>query len=151
MDTKEAYPDPTGQGIELSSRQPYQELHAPGIEVMESSNLEVVAPQPWEKASGLPETSPYTYYPSSTPPFGSVVAPTYDYHHHTPFDQRAALMPPAAPPPPVGPETARILGLKRQTFYIIVAIAVFLTVIAVAVGVGVGVATRNSSGSSVPA
>ncbi|KAK3374903.1 hypothetical protein B0H63DRAFT_260080 [Podospora didyma] len=76
-----------GQGIELAQpkRPQFQEQDAnPGIEVMEHSNLEVVAPRQglsqsktWEKTSGLPETHVVAY---NIPATATATQPVFDPH-----------------------------------------------------------------------
>ncbi len=145
MDSRRQYPDPTGQGIELHSRPAYQELQHPGIEATQPSTLEVVTPRQdlshnktWEKMSGLPEAA---YYAGTPQTVYSSVAPAYEYN--SPYDQRP-LVPPS--PAPVAADR-KILGLKRQTFWIILSLGIFVAVVAIAAGVGVGVALKSSSDS----
>ncbi|KAK3357605.1 hypothetical protein B0T25DRAFT_164316 [Lasiosphaeria hispida] len=146
MDPKRVYADPSGQGIELSNRPDYQEFHNPGLEVLPPSAPEVVTPtspppppQTWEKAGG------YGYPP---PTAHSTVAPPYDYAKGA-FDRQVL----AHPPNPIDPssEERRIMGIKRQTFWILIAVGVFLAVAAIAAGVGVGVATHKSNDAPAPA
>ncbi|KAK0674341.1 hypothetical protein QBC41DRAFT_53642 [Cercophora samala] len=49
-----------------------------------------------------------------------------------------------------GRKRAMICGVKRQTFWIILAIGIFLAVIAIAAGVGVGVSLGNKSSNEAP-
>ncbi|KAK3990253.1 hypothetical protein QBC44DRAFT_325965 [Cladorrhinum sp. PSN332] len=154
-------------GIELSSRPRYEEHESqPGLEVFEHSTLETIhsnkpphqypyshpyaqdQKSSWEKVvtSGpqpvpplptgfgqQPPTRPQTAYSTSNNDFSS------------PFDQRPLVVP---------PDTAKkrelVCGIKKQLFWIIVAIVIFLLVVAVAAGVGVGVGTRKGNESPLP-
>ncbi|KAK3333573.1 hypothetical protein B0T19DRAFT_129700 [Cercophora scortea] len=148
---------------------------SPGMQVVEPSTLEVVQPRQglsnnrtWEKTSGLPEpvvyggghnhnhhgigTDPASPWSQNggTPhtPYGSV-APAYYHQGESPYDygqQQQQQQPPSAPAP--APPAATIAGLRRQTFWVVLAIGVFLAVVAIAVGVGVGVSQANKSGGS---
>lgn len=123
----------------------YQEWEeSPGIEVIAVSTLEAVPPPPpqlplvppsattWEEKSVV-----FSYGASPQTPY-SAAAPASSLHsgyEHAPL---------AAYPPT--PET-RIAGLKRQTFFIILAIGVFIAVVGIAVGVGVGIALGKNNNS----
>ncbi|KAK0621463.1 hypothetical protein B0T17DRAFT_508810 [Bombardia bombarda] len=160
-----------GQGIELSNRPHYQEYENPGMEVLQPSDLEVALPRQdlshnktWEKASGLPEAAPYGY--QGYPPPSRDGTPHTAYTSVAPaYDQRPLVAGPngTGNDPPNGGgggggggpgsdgSSSRICGLKRQTFWIILAIGVFLAVVAVAVGVGVGVSQATKNNNSAPA
>ncbi|KAK5664003.1 hypothetical protein OQA88_216 [Cercophora sp. LCS_1] len=153
MDPKRT-PDPTGQGIELATRSPfqtYQEFSHSGIEVINQPSLEVVPQQeilhqrhsvPWEKK--VPD------YDNGPPPqtAHSTVPPTYGYPspYEQSFDQRPLM--PVPPAPPEIQQERLILGLKRQTFFIILAVGIFFTVAGIAAGVGVGVALKGNDAPS---
>ncbi|KAI1452062.1 hypothetical protein F4805DRAFT_56263 [Annulohypoxylon moriforme] len=57
------------------------------------------------------------------------------------FDRRTLYSPSMPPRPPR--EDARICGIKRNSFFIVLAISLFLLVVAIAVGLGVGLGTRG--------
>lgn len=92
-----------------------------------------------------PHGTPLTSYSSIAPPYG----------FNSPYDHQ-----PLVPPSAKGgggrggggapfSQRERICGLKRQTFWIVLAIVIFLVVVGAAAGVGVGVATsRKSSDTS---
>ncbi|KAK4165333.1 hypothetical protein QBC43DRAFT_32135 [Cladorrhinum sp. PSN259] len=160
-------------GIELTDQPRYLEHDAqPGLEVFEHSTLEPLNnntptygphqyPSPsypyahnqqalWEKAvaggpppppptssavSGLEllQTRPQTAYSTSNNDFSS------------PFDQRLLVV-----QPPDKKREGMICGIKKQLFWIILAISIFLLVVAVATGVGVGVGTRKGNESPLP-
>jgi len=137
--------DHRGSGIELSTRPQYQELQAnPGLEVLAPSELEVVPPKPSYSPTTYGQEKKLgddAYYSPQTPYH---VAPPYGFN--SPYDN-APLMAPPVPARMAGATERRVLGLKRQTFFIILAIAIFLAVVAVAVGVGVGIAMRGKTDS----
>ncbi|KAI2465331.1 hypothetical protein F4781DRAFT_34946 [Annulohypoxylon bovei var. microspora] len=72
-------------------------------------------------------------------PFSEWAAPT-----DSTFDRRT-LYSPSMPPRPPGEDT-RVCGVKRNSFFVVLAVGLFLLVVAVAVGLGVGLGTRNSAG-----
>ncbi|KAI1443360.1 hypothetical protein F5Y02DRAFT_220794 [Annulohypoxylon stygium] len=72
-------------------------------------------------------------------PFSEWAVPT-----DSTFDRHTLYSPTMPPRPP--PEEPRVCGIKRNTFYIVLAISLFLFVVAVAVGLGVGLGTRKSVG-----
>ncbi|KAK3322406.1 hypothetical protein B0H66DRAFT_202512 [Apodospora peruviana] len=116
----------------------------PGIEVRQHSNLEVAEPRPglsvnrtWEKPSGLPEPALRSIVLGPEPPH--VVVETPAFHHLGLADDEKGNNKSPPPLPTV------LFGVKRQTFWIGVAVSVFLAVTAIAVGIGVGVARRNIS------
>lgn len=81
--------------------------------------------------------------PTTKTPFSEWTGPTTD----STFDRRtlggySATMPPRPPN-----EDVRVCGVKRNAFFIILAIGLFLVVVAIAVGLGVGLGTRKSSSS----
>ncbi|KAI1213316.1 uncharacterized protein F4807DRAFT_258771 [Annulohypoxylon truncatum] len=63
------------------------------------------------------------------------------------FDRRTTtLYSPSMPPRPPREDARRVCGVKRNTFFIVLAVGLFLLVVAVAVGLGVGLGTRKSVG-----
>ncbi|XDG01427.1 hypothetical protein ABKA04_001042 [Annulohypoxylon sp. FPYF3050] len=72
-------------------------------------------------------------------PFSEWAVPT-----DSTFDRHTLYSPTMPPRPP--PEEPRVCGIKRNTFYIVLAISLFLFVVAVAVGLGVGLGTRKNRG-----
>ena len=164
---EERRPDPAGQGMEISDRPAFQEFHNPGLEVLEPSNLEVVFPPPgpphlagngWEKTNeeGYTTTSspqtPYGAAPAYSSTGGSNVIP-YDKAPLMVSELERRAGPGAGGVGEAKEEpktTGKIMGLRRQMFFILLAVAVFFGVLAIAAGVGVGFALRktNDSGST---
>jgi hypothetical protein len=144
-------------GIELSHTNKGDRQSQPGLEVVDYSNLEVVSPRPdlshagtWEKGSSLPQVAaPYGQHPGLVAPgtasseLGtpySGVAPSYEYM--SPNGGYASGGPPAKDG---FFRQDAICGVKRQTFWIVMAIGIFVMVAAVAIGVGLGVALHKSA------
>jgi len=135
------------QGPEPPKTPRYQELEpTPGIEVIAVSTLEVVPPRPPQY---LPQTtwghkptildygaSPQTPYSATTPGF-----PGYPY-------EQKELLPLTGTPISSSAVEKRIAGLKRQTFFVILAIGIFIAVVGIAVGVGVGIALGKNNKQS---
>ncbi|KAI0883520.1 uncharacterized protein GGS22DRAFT_190179 [Annulohypoxylon maeteangense] len=86
--------------------------------------------------------------PPVLPPPPPAKTPFSEWAGHTDstFDRRT-LYSPSMPPRP-RKEEPRIYGIKRNTFFIVVAISAFLLVVAAAVGLGVGLGTRRDVGLS---
>ncbi|KAI0179911.1 hypothetical protein GGR52DRAFT_218895 [Hypoxylon sp. FL1284] len=83
--------------------------------------------------------------PSSTKtPFSEWAGPA-----DSSFDRRTLGASSAAMPPRPAADDARVCGVRRNTFFIVVAVAFFLLVVAVAVGLGAGLGTRKSSSVAV--
>jgi hypothetical protein len=154
MDAKTGGKEADGHaGVELSPHtRAEKHLSQPGLEVVDYSNLEVVSPRPglsatgtWEKGSSVPQVTARNYPPLSassevgTPYSG--VASSYEY------------MSPGGGGYAGGGGMVKdgffredaICGVKRQTFWIVMAIGVFVMVAAVAIGVGLGVALHPSA------
>ena len=143
-------------GIELSSKSNYHgnRYSQPGLESVNYSDLEVVAPGTghlpsgtWEKGTTLPQVAPpYGHHSTLSPgaasselgtPYSSGLSPSYEYM--SPSGSGSS--------PPLkdgffGQD--KICGVKRQTFWIVMAIGIFVLVAAVAIGVGLGVALHKS-------
>lgn len=160
-------PDIHGTDIELApTRRSFQEHDAnPGLEVIEYSTLEVVrhnqpaypqlfpspfpsaAPSPslaplpkaWNKLHGGSSTS--SAFPATTPEYSAI-----DFS--SPFDQRPLVVPPVDGNGGGGTGgtagNGNICGVRRQLFWVLLAVAVFLAVVGIAVGVGVGVGLSRS-------
>lgn len=167
MASRPLQPDIQGTDIELApTRRPFQEHEAnPGLEVTGHSTLEPAShqwhhPQPFASPSpytglspaslGLPKswekfhsesnaptrpTTPYTL-PITTPEYSAI-----DFS--SPFDQRPLVVPPEEGE---AGKRARICGMRRQLFWVLLAVGVFLVVAAVATGVGVGIGLSGSGG-----
>ncbi|KAI1092434.1 hypothetical protein F5B19DRAFT_208699 [Rostrohypoxylon terebratum] len=72
-------------------------------------------------------------------PFSEWAVPT-----DSTFDRHTLYSPSMPPRPP--PDKPRVCGIKRNTFYVVLAISSFLLVVAVAIGLGVGLGTRKGVG-----
>jgi len=128
-------------GIELSPHtQTSKHYSQPGLEVVDYSDLEVVSPRPdlsnhrtWEKGSSLPQIGT---------PYSKGVASTYEYGN---LNGGGGGYAGGAGRPKNGFfQQDSICGVKRQTFWIVIAIGIFVMVAAVAIGVGLGVALHPS-------
>lgn len=151
----------------------------PGLEVVPYSNLEVAAPRPglshtrtWEKDSHLPQlagpdnsefgvpNSPYTVIPGTPRTPYSQTAPSYEYGEYVDHGGEGGgggggggFAAGAGAPLKDGGIFRKdtICGVKRQMFWIIMAVGCFVVVAAVATGVGLGVALhKNGDGVSTP-
>ncbi|KAI1769984.1 hypothetical protein F4818DRAFT_280441 [Hypoxylon cercidicola] len=78
--------------------------------------------------------------PTTKTPFSEWTGPT-----DSTFDRRTLGGHSATMPPRPRGEDVRVCGIKRNAFFIILAIGLFLLVVAIAVGLGVGLGTRKSS------
>lgn len=148
-------------GIELAPQQHdgrYPSPQQPGLEVAPYSDLEVVSPRPglshsytWEKDSRLPQVAvaagqPYDGRHAPSDDLGkpySGGAPSYEYL--SPNGPDGGYAPPPPPPPKDGLfRRDAICGVRRQLFWIFMAVGIFVMVAAVAVGVGLGVALHKN-------
>lgn len=145
MDAKKG-PDPVVvAGIELSSKGGGGDRRSqPGLEVVDYSDLEVVSPRtglsharPWEKGGNgsLPQVSE----PQQGYEYASI------YQHGGGGGGGGGEYVAGGPPARDG-FFARdaICGVRRQTFWVVMAVGVFVVVAAIAVGVGLGVALHKS-------
>lgn len=146
MDAKKG-PDPVVvAGIELSPKGGGggDRRSQPGLEVVDYSDLEVVSPRtaalsharPWEKGgngSSLPQVSE---------PLHQGYEHASLYHHGGEGYAGGG----GGGPPARDGFFARdtICGVRRQTFWVVMAVGVFVVVAAIAVGVGLGVALHKS-------
>ncbi|KAI2602793.1 hypothetical protein GGR54DRAFT_468605 [Hypoxylon sp. NC1633] len=78
--------------------------------------------------------------PSTKTPFSEYTVPTDSMFDRRTLGAYSATMPPRPPR-----EDARIFGIRRNHFFIILVIGLFLVAVAVAVGLGVGLGTRKST------
>ncbi|KAB5558547.1 hypothetical protein GE09DRAFT_117039 [Coniochaeta sp. 2T2.1] len=158
MDTARGNDGGGQPGIELSSNYNGNRYSQPGLEPVNYSNLEVVAPGTgqshtgtWEKGSSLPQVAPpYGRHPALSPgaassavgtPYSSAMSPSYEYMSPSGSG--------SSPPMKDGFfGQDMICGVKRQTFWIVMAIGIFVMVAAVAIGVGLGVALHKSDDPS---
>ncbi|GAB1320201.1 hypothetical protein MFIFM68171_10411 [Madurella fahalii] len=173
MASRPLQPDIHGTDIELvPTRRPFQEHETnPGLEVVGHSTLELASyqlphahqfatpspftglspastalPKSWEKLHSESNnttrpTTPYTL-PTTTPEYSEI-----DFS--SPFDRRPLVDPPGEAD---GRKRARICGVRRQLFWVLLAVGVFLVVAAIATGVGVGLGLAGrSDGDSDPA
>ncbi|OIW33641.1 hypothetical protein CONLIGDRAFT_640744 [Coniochaeta ligniaria NRRL 30616] len=159
-----------GGGIELShhhtTTNPGDRTSQPGLEAVDYSNLEVVVPPPrpdlshahadaaraWEKGGGggglLPQAYGHQHHhpglPAQGTPYGGggVVAPGY-YEYMSPGSGGGSGGVLLAQDGGFFRQDA-ICGVKRQTFWIVMAVGIFVMVAAVAIGVGLGVALHKS-------
>jgi hypothetical protein len=127
----------------------YQEYDQPGLEVVEHSNLEVASPQQqhmnhpgaWEKPTPPPVPRQYSHMNYGSPNFhspGEYATPHTTYSEH-------AFHPAYGMQPKEGEGFERtICGLRRQLFWILMAIGIFVVVAAIAVGVGLGIALHKN-------
>ncbi|KAI1805571.1 hypothetical protein F4811DRAFT_208990 [Daldinia bambusicola] len=81
--------------------------------------------------------------PVAKTPLGEWTENTLDYRTPRGYS-------PTMPPRPRN-EDQRVWGIKRNTFFIVVAIGLFLLVVAIAVGLGVGLGTRRTNSVAVSA
>jgi hypothetical protein len=120
------------------------ELAKPAFQPQPHPHLYAVDPdQKYAKAWESQGRSHSIYAPTQVSGSGS----TERYSHSdfsTPFDQQPLVVPPQGK---ARPKRERICGVRRQLFWIILAIALFLAVAAIATGVGVGVAMSGQNGS----
>ncbi|KAI1373351.1 hypothetical protein F4677DRAFT_220402 [Hypoxylon crocopeplum] len=78
--------------------------------------------------------------PPTKTPFSEWTGPTDSTFDRRTLGAYSATMPPRPPK-----EDARVLGIKRNHFFIILAVGLFLLVVGIAVGLGVGLGTRKNS------
>ncbi|KAK0722953.1 hypothetical protein B0T26DRAFT_242683 [Lasiosphaeria miniovina] len=123
---------------------PYLTGHDYGQQRHHRQDSRQTEPGPGHMGTG-PHGTPLTSYSSIAPPYG----------FNNPYDHQPLVPPSAKGGGGSGgggapfSQRERICGLKRQTFWIVLAIVIFLLVVGAAAGVGVGVATsRKSSDTS---
>ncbi|KAK1756150.1 hypothetical protein QBC47DRAFT_181231 [Echria macrotheca] len=161
----------------MASPSPHYQEHSaqPGLQVLPTPDLEVLSPSGLE-VRHVPSSDLHVLAPSSLEvvankdyPYGGYqYPPGVAYHQEKHHDYHGAnaipspyggspLLPGGGdehkePSPLAGGAGAgdgrRILGMKRNAFFITVALATFLVVVAIAVGVGVGIALGKHDGSS---
>ncbi|KAH8889272.1 hypothetical protein GQ53DRAFT_748351 [Thozetella sp. PMI_491] len=138
-----------------ASKPPSNQADQPGLEALAPSTLEVAEPrhglsyaQKWEETSTLPEPrSPlYQSYPPSAfagSPYTASTSATLPCSQLLDNDST-----PSKPPRADSPGHKAIWGVKRQTFWAVVAVGAFTAVVAIALGVGLGVALHKNTGAS---
>ncbi|KAI1644051.1 uncharacterized protein F4817DRAFT_319204 [Daldinia loculata] len=87
----------------------------------------------------------------SPPPVAKTFSGEWASSHDNTFDYRTPRGYSPTMPPRPRKEDQRICGIRRNTFFIVLAIGLFLLVVAIAAGLGVGLGTRKSSSVAVSA
>lgn len=81
--------------------------------------------------------------PPAKTPFSECTGPTDSSFDRRTLGGYSATMPPRPPK-----EDMRVLGIKRNHFFIVLAVGLFILVAAFAIGLGVGLGTRKSSSAA---
>ncbi|KAL1844844.1 hypothetical protein VTK73DRAFT_1686 [Phialemonium thermophilum] len=140
-------------GLELAPWSGYAEAH-PGLEPAVYHGLEVLSP-PAEQAglsdgshNGVLPDYAFKHHPSRPSSYMggySALTPNYDGSGRSLYDRSPSL-----PPKPGIFRQETICGVKRRTFWCVIAVGVLIMLAAVAIGVGLGVAMRKSGHQSSP-